>query len=517
MKVAERVAILIIAISMALIAVGCLEDAIIEGIVIPDPAPPINLEELLVWDNDRTDEESHRHWEAVVAAAVNVNLLDISGCTPNPLIVEVGYGESIEIKNSDTTDHTLRRVGSITIPAGGTRGIVVSDFTGIGEGVTGIGNYTCDGVMAGIFYVNPSLTIKPSERQRYVTFKVIEFLLPDERSIPGIGGVRVTCLDGSEEVRETATDGSVTFKRDLPLTVRLEKEGHITTEVTVLEEGEEIFLPSRQKNITFRVVEPLFPNSGYGSDWPDKRNGPGIGGVTVTCLEGSDEGTKVTDADGSVTFFGTPPLTIRIEKPGYITTEKVMFGEEEIAFPNEWPEEAEEAIRQLGLAERIASGELVLRWGDGEYLPLWAKEIGNDDIGGIYACPNIIIRKYEDRNFMLRVLIHEAMHAWQGLKSTNPPCDLHYGYPQSEEGRAWVAATEKDIQEVGPFPGIDGEEWARSPWENQAEFYSYWYMGPETKRLGEVWDRPEELKKLYRLAPNRCQYLEDRFGPPPPR
>ncbi len=119
----------------------------------------INREEILAWPGeDATDEEKQCHWELVKAAAVNVNLLDISGCTPDPLVIEVAQGESITIKNSDTTDHTLQfgRDSSITIPAGGTRDVVVSDFAGLGEEGLRRGFYTygCDGVLAGIWYIS---------------------------------------------------------------------------------------------------------------------------------------------------------------------------------------------------------------------------------------------------------------------------------------------------------------------------------------------------------------------------
>ena len=470
-------------------------------------APQLDWEKILTFPGeDATDEERQHHGELVEAAAVNVNLLDISGCTPDPLVIEVGYGESIEIKNSDETDHTLDFAGnSVTIPAGTSRGLVVTEFVGI-KGGDGVAGYGCNGE-GGIFYINSNLTVKPSEKQRYVTFKLIEFLYPDGRSGPGVEGVEVTLLDGSGETRKTASDGSVIFKSDLPLTVLLEKEGYIT-EMTVREDGEEIVLPDWQRDISFKVVEPLLP---------EDRNGPGIEGVTVTCLEGSDEGIKETAADGSVTFFGTVPLTIRIEKPGYITTQAVVATGSEIVFPNAWPEEVEEAIRQLGLAERIASGKIILRWGDEEYL----QKTYGDDVGGLHPCPNIIVKRYEDRNFMVWILVHELMHAWQacGNRGTGPPL-----WFQSDEGKAWIVATEKDIEANGPIPGFDDRDYhdderflSEIPWENQAMFYSNWYMGFETDRLVEGIDRKAELEELYRLAPNRCQYLEDRFGPPPPR
>ena len=238
---------------LVLLVAGCdtdpmldvLLDNIEETPVTEKVTPPLNREAILAFPGeDATPEEFDRHAELVIAAAVNVNLLDISGCAPNPLVIEVGYGEAIEIKNSDEVDHTLYfGANLITIPAGGSRGIVVTHFLGSKEG-DGFAGYACDDAIGGIFYVNSNLVVEPSEKQRYVTFRVVESLFWDVRSSPSIEGVRVTVLDGSDEVKETAADGRVAFRRDLPLTVRLEKEGYITTEVTVLEEGEEIVLPS---------------------------------------------------------------------------------------------------------------------------------------------------------------------------------------------------------------------------------------------------------------------------------
>ena len=140
--------------------------------VMPDPTeeaiPPITREELLVFPSeDATDEEFDRWWEAVTAAAVNVNLLNITGCTPDPLVMEMDHGESIQIYNDDPTDHTLHWGGHIiTIPAGDTINIVLSDVFGGGAGAAG---YSCDdGPTAGIFYtpapppLNP-LLVFPSE------------------------------------------------------------------------------------------------------------------------------------------------------------------------------------------------------------------------------------------------------------------------------------------------------------------------------------------------------------------
>ena len=463
-----------------------------------------------------TDEEFAQHANLVKSVAVDSDILDITGCKPSPLVLEVGYGESIEIKNSDKVDHILAHAWDIviTIPAGGSKDVVVTDLLRA-EGGEGIAGYSCDGNTAGIFY------IKSADRGP-ITFRVVNIILPDDAGgvlsmgsyNPGIEGVTITPLDeGSVEgVKETADDGSVTFISELPLTVRLEKEGHITTEAVVTRHGEKIVLPhpDGQTNITFRVVEPLLPN------WQEYRNGPGIGGVKVTPLNGSDEGLKETDANGNVNFFGIYPLTVRLEKPGYITTETVVYGKD-VVFPNEWPEETKEAIHQLGLTELIASGELVLRLGDDEYIPALAEVLGDDGIGGIYACPNVISGKpLSNREFIAGTLVHELIHARQGLLSIKPPCEIQ-GWAQSEDGKNWIAATEKDLQEVGPIPVFDDQPYGTHqkplreiPWENQAMFYALWYTGRDGTIEGVV-----TVEELYQLAPNRCKYLEDHFGLPP--
>jgi len=494
----------IIAITLVITAlISCDEAAMLDDIIIDDlvnqPNEEIDAsrEEILNFPGEgATVEEFQKHAELVKSVAVNTNTLDITGCNPNPLVLEVGYGEVVEIKNRDRVAHTLYHGGkTITIPGGGSRGIVATDFLG-SAGDDGFPGYGCDDAQGGIFYVNSKLVAKPEEKQRYVTFKVIEFVFPDGSSGPSLEGVRVT-VDGSGEIKETATDGSVSFKRDLPLTVRLEKDGYATTEVTVLEEDEKIILPSENKNVTFRVVEPLLSD----------RNGPGIEGVTVTCLEGSDEGPKETAADGSVTFFGIPPLTIQLEGQGRTPKRAIIGSDGEVVFPNEFPKETEEAIRQFGLTELVASGEIILGLGDHGYL-----ETLGVGAGAWFNCPVILIADPHVQN--LGAILHELTHAWMGLKSVGMPCSpTDEDWVKSKEGRAWIVALEKDLKEFGPLPDFDqilynpladglDKPLSELPRHSLAEFYPRWYFG---------------YKNLSQLAPYRYQYLVDHFGPPPPR
>ncbi len=160
MKVTERVARLaILAIVLIVVVVaGCDRAMTVGKTVMPDPTeevtPAIDL--LLDWPGEDTTDEERNQWsEAVDAAAVNVNLLNISGCTPDPLVIEVEHGESIQIYNDDATDHTLTLdpENSITVPAFETINIVLSSDNGFHG--TGAYGYVCDGVWpsVGIFYV----------------------------------------------------------------------------------------------------------------------------------------------------------------------------------------------------------------------------------------------------------------------------------------------------------------------------------------------------------------------------
>ena len=132
-----------------------------DGTAAASTNPNPNREKILSFPNP--GDKGFDEWdELVLANAVNVNVLDIAGCTPNPLVIEVGLGESIEIKNSDfTISHTLSSRGnSITIPAGGSRGIVVSEFVKVREG-DGTAGYDCGyadtNKLAGIFRINSKL------------------------------------------------------------------------------------------------------------------------------------------------------------------------------------------------------------------------------------------------------------------------------------------------------------------------------------------------------------------------
>ena len=255
--------------------------------------------------------------------------------------------------------------------------------------------------------------------------------------------------------------------------------------------------------------------------YPEDSKGNSINGaipeVTVSCLSGCENGsdqTQVTDSSGRITFTGNIPMTIRAEKSGFISVEKLVYSDSSLKMGHQWPSEVEGVIHQLKLTNVLDGAEPLLIWGDEKYF-------SGPSHGGAYECPALVmVRKWRGHDFMINTLIHELMHVWQGRNHTKPPCYSNSDeWGQSEPGQAWIAATKKDLDPEtgpGPIPDFDNKQRGdKSLWqvttENMATFYADWYMG--TLWFGR---NPGTVTKdeFYRLAPHRSQYLEDNFSPP---
>ena len=104
--------------------------------------------------------------------------------------------------------------------------------------------------------INP-IEPEPKVALEGITFRVVEPLFSHKNG-PGIENAEVTHLYGSVAVvKETATDGSVSFSGDFPLAVRIEKPGHITTKATVTEAGQEIALPNEWPKEAKVIIDQL--------------------------------------------------------------------------------------------------------------------------------------------------------------------------------------------------------------------------------------------------------------------
>ena len=266
-------------------------------------------------------------------------------------------------------------------------------------------------------------------------------------------------------------------------------------------------------DITFRVVEPLLPEgitTRQGFPLPTS-NGPGIGSVEITPVDGlSESKTKKTANDGSVTIRGFLPLTVMVEKEGYIPTEAIINENgQEVLLPNEWPEELQLMIEHFGWTEKISAGEIILYWGADDYLRSVGSKTGSLDFcrqggGGIF------IVGLRSRAEMLWGLVYDAFYSWiADTMMEDYECGHPDGYQRmkaSNEAQAWKKVLAKDLAEVGPLRGFDdimylGSLMQDRPLDNYAAFYAEWYLKGATIR-----------NHLKRVAPNRHQYLEDKFG-----
>ena len=173
--------------------------------------------------------------------------------------------------------------------------------------------------------------------------------------------------------------------------------------------------------------------------------------------------TAVTDEQGRVTFTGFVPITIRVEKPGYISVDRTLSSDTLVLMGNVWPTETEVAVRQTGLGEVISSGKLLLIWGDDRLIPALARETGNDSLGGWIDCFTLIVRHYSDRQRMVGIALHEIAQGWIGLRTHGTTCNpSDEAWLATVEGQAWVEAVERDFDPKtgpGPIVGFDDQRY----------------------------------------------------------
>ena len=204
------------------------------------------------------------------------------------------------------------------------------------------------------------------------------------------------------------------------------------------------------------------------------------------------------------------PITIRVEKPGYISVDRTLSSDTLVLMGNVWPTETEVAVRQTGLGEVISSGKLLLIWGDDRLIPALARETGNDNLGGWIDCSTLIVRHYSDRQRMVGIALHEIAQGWIGLRTHGTTCNpSDEAWLATVEGQAWVEAVERDFDPKtgpGPIVGFDDQRYgidrylSELPRHHLAEFYRHWYG------YGHL------SSQICSRAPARCQYMEQYLG-----
>ena len=226
---------------------------------------------------------------------------------------------------------------------------------------------------------------------------------------------------------------------------------------------------------------------------PEPQN-PGISDVTVTCVAGCEgQQTEMTDSQGAVTFTGRTPLTVRAEKLGHIPVEQKVWGWSTVVLGHEWPLESAASFRRLQLPPN-----LLLNWKEDELV--------NVEWHGNYSCHVILVRARADRRRMVGTLEHELRHAHQDETITSGHCsDVYKEWSETEDGQAWVAATNADLAAGRLVREVDDSDYFSSrPSEREAEFYKHWIRAK--------WPPTGQKDICFSGESERCKYFEARHG-----
>ena len=246
--------------------------------------------------------------------------------------------------------------------------------------------------------------------------------------------------------------------------------------------------------ITITVVAPYIKWSDYHPQ------NPGISEVTVTCTVGCDgQQTEMTDSQGTVTFTGWVPLTIRTErKLGYIPAKQMVRDGDLVILGHEWPPESAASFRRL----QPLPPDLVLNWNEDDVTV-------QGGYWGEYNCSIILVRRRTDRRVMLNVLEHELRHARQDETISSGRCsDVRKEWHKTPDGREWMAATDADLAAKRFVLELDdGGYFSQFPSELEAEFYAHWVRAR--------WPLTGQYDICFNGKSERCKYFEAHHGPRP--
>ena len=251
-------------------------------------------------------------------------------------------------------------------------------------------------------------------------------------------------------------------------------------------------IPVEPTEITITVEAPFIEWSDY------KPQNPGISEVTVTCPVGCDgQQTETTDSQGTVTFTGWVPLTIRAEKLGHIPAKQTVRDGDRVILGHEWPPESAASFHRLQLPPN-----LVLNWNEDDVTV-------QGGYWGEYNCSIILVRRRTDRRTMLNVLEHELRHAHQDETISSGRCsDVRKYWHKTPDGREWMAATDEDLAAERFVLGLDdGGYFSKFPSELEAEFYALWVGVVRLPLTGQ--------DICFGGQSKRCKYMEARHGPRP--
>ena len=120
------------------------------------PASPKDRAAIMAFPDSKTPADERAKYNALVAKLARAgNVLSVSGCSPNPLVLLVSLTKDITITNSDPTKRRIfSQEPTIEIPANSSLVVHPSKIFAHGPGNYG---YFCDGssTVSGVFLVIP--------------------------------------------------------------------------------------------------------------------------------------------------------------------------------------------------------------------------------------------------------------------------------------------------------------------------------------------------------------------------
>ena len=290
-----------------------------------------------------------------------------------------------------------------------------------------------------------------------------------------------------------------------PTTVQWTRDSSVVLEpVIVVTEPEptDEDVPS-QRDFSGRVFVPGVDNPISFPVRPRLYSQP-VSGVTVTITAGLRSGESVVTNQGGWYFFRNvreDALHLRVEKTGFETKEVIVYR----SFSTTLADGT--ALNYPGDPQQRAGNVLIGHaWPDKSLLrqvrtvsdPLFISTDLGQDLGGFYNLGVIGINtRIHNAAHRANLLAHEIAHLHQHALVSPSGIGDNLSWPNTPSGIAFVAARQKDWNEVGKAR-FDQLPWFSSVVENAAETFAYYWTGESRGTYGD----------LKVTAPNRYKWAE---------
>ena len=259
----------------------------------------------------------------------------------------------------------------------------------------------------------------------------------------------------------------------------------------------------------------------------DRNNSVPLAGVTVTIASGPRQGEHiVTDRNGRYRFLNVPgdTLHLRVERHRFEPKEVIVHRSRPTALANGivpnyrgdpqrnpgnilighvWPEEAREFLERNLVVHDLLYVDLGRISG-------WDEALGfySDGLAAVFSTYLADLTGLSIG--ILSITVHEIMHAHQDAMVSVDGSGSTRDWVNTPEGRAFVAAREKDVAgayttSYDRIPGYASD--LENAAQTVAEYWAIEYQWEEA--VVPIWSLHQAGKTLQELIPNRYQWCEE--------